>query len=148
MLSRTRNGSVALLIALLCALVLLAPASAQRRPVLGQPADGANDPATPAVALPKDRKATQVLAAAEDLIKDQDWRPAIRALQTIIDAREDAFVTVTRPGPDGKPLERVIAARAEANRLLLALPAAGRAAYQKQVGDDAAQRLAQAKQLG
>ncbi|OAI48364.1 hypothetical protein AYO44_07255 [Planctomycetaceae bacterium SCGC AG-212-F19] len=140
-----RHCRIGILTAMLFTLAAL-PVHAQRR--ILAPADPGVQPAEPAIALPTDRKTSQILAAAEEVIKEGEWRQAIRALQAILDAPEDAFVTVTRPGPDGKQVARVVFARAEANRLLQTLPAAGRAAYQKQVGDDAAQRLAQAKQLG
>src|SRR5262249_27217146 len=65
----------------------------------------------------------------------------------VLDGPEDYFVRLDRAGPDGKPLVRFVSARTEANRLLGSLPAPGQAEYQKLHGDDAAQRLAQAKQL-
>jgi hypothetical protein len=90
---------------------------------------------------------SRLLAAAGELIEQQKWVEAVQALQAILDASEDSLVSVTRAGPDGKPMARMVSSRLEAQRLLAALPEAGRAEYQNRVGDDAAQRLAQAKQL-
>src|SRR5262249_14935478 len=54
-----------------------------------------------------------------DYIKAEDWQETVRLLQTILDAREDTFI---RPGmADG----RWISVRAEAERVLVSLPAAG-----------------------
>jgi hypothetical protein len=62
-----------------------------------------------AITLPKNNDAQKLIAAAEDLIKESiqkpdnpQWVEAARALQSLLDAPEDAFVQMQRKGADGK----------------------------------------------
>jgi outer membrane protein assembly factor BamB/tetratricopeptide (TPR) repeat protein len=90
------------------------------------------DPAVPkgdAFTLPLDRSAQQKLEAAEDYIKEQSWKESVRLLQAVLDLKEDSLFR--QPADPKKRLpERWTSARAEAERLLAALPPAGREFYQ------------------
>src|SRR5579871_3708598 len=97
------------------------PVTAQKQvvPPANIPAGG------PAISLPVDRKTTQLLTVAGDLIAEKMWKEATTVLQKLLDSREDSFAEVTRVGPDGKTITRLVSARSEAARLLQTLPEAG-----------------------
>ena len=65
------------------------------------------------------------LDAARDAIKAEDWDRTVAVLQELLDLDEDRMAEV---GGDKHP--RLVGVRAEAGRLVAALPAAGKKAYQ------------------
>jgi outer membrane protein assembly factor BamB len=92
------------------------------------------DPPSPAApkgdafSLPLDRSARQKLEGAEDYIGEKSWKEAVRLLQAVLDMKEDSFLLL--PADPGKNLpERWASTRAEAERVLATLPAAGREFY-------------------
>jgi outer membrane protein assembly factor BamB len=103
-------------------------------------------PFTTGLALPTDRRAQQVLNQCQDWIDGKNWEAAASALQALLDQREDGFAQVPEVVND-KPSTRTVSIRTEANRLLGALPAEGKKAYLKLHGENAEQRLKQARQL-
>src|SRR5581483_3110039 len=90
------------------------------------------DTATPApvepVTLPVEHSLRKKLDAAQDYIQAGQWLHAVRLLQLILDSPEDSFLE--RPERDGKSRGHWVGARAEAERLLASLPAAGLEVYQ------------------
>jgi outer membrane protein assembly factor BamB len=112
-----------------------------------------NDDDPPAVAnrpftLVQDAATVYNLEILPDYMGGDGWPVAIQILQEIFDADEDVFVPVTRPGPDGKQIEILTGARAEALRVLTNLPAAGRAAYHSSANPLGKELLAAARKQG
>src|ERR1019366_5534171 len=79
--------------------------------------------------LPKDTQARRSIEAALDYINAKRWPEVVEALQRILDDPQDKFAPLPRKGPDGKEVIVPTSVRAEANRLLANLPAAGLEAY-------------------
>src|SRR5262245_29908506 len=92
-----------------------------------QPDTAAPTPVDP-VTLPVERSLRKKLDAANDYIKAGLWPDAVRLLQILLDSREDSFLE--QPDPKGKASGRWVGARAEAERLVASLPAAGLEVYQ------------------
>lgn len=99
-----------------------------------------------AITLSKDPDTKKHIERAEDLIKEQDWGKAVTRLQALLDRAEDFFVQVKRTDKDGAERLQWTSIRAEANRLLGALPPEGLQFYELQYGQQARLRLAEAKQ--
>jgi hypothetical protein len=116
------------------------------------PAAPGDDPpkveqAAPGVTLTPDQRSGPQLMAAADYIADGDWKNALRLLQHLLDRQEDVLAAVKRQGPGGEA-SALVSVRGEAQRLLAALPEAGREFYEKTYGPDAADLLKQARLLG
>lgn len=111
--------------------------------LLSMPADTQPKDKTPeppiTVLLPTDAKGAERLAAAQTYLNDKDWLHAITVLQSILDAPEDSFVNVQRPGKDGKKTSQRVNEHEEAERMLRVLPADAlrlyRTMYNKQAAD-------------
>jgi outer membrane protein assembly factor BamB/tetratricopeptide (TPR) repeat protein len=153
MSSTHRAGLLIVGVALLAAVTFLQPSR-------GQPADNPAPPAPPttttsakpdkpaadpdrgpggeALILPTDRQVKRRLEAAGDYIKAESWSDAVRLLQLVLDAREDVFVPVRRPG---KPAAQWVSARAEALRLFGTLPPQALEFYEVQYGGQAKARV-------
>lgn len=82
------------------------------------------------------------LAAATEYLGEEDWKNAVRLLQHLLDDKSDALARLA--GRDGKA-ERYVSVRAEVERLLAAMPQAGRDVYQRTFGPRAAELLEQAR---
>ncbi len=109
------------------------------------------DPALPPpdpVLLTTDLVLRRKLDAAQDYIKVRSWAEAVRLLQGVLDAPEDAFLKVTPAGARAKGVAKWVSARAEAERLLAALPPAGREFYELTHEASARKLLARAKAGG
>ena len=79
---------------------------------------------------PADQLALAVkLEAAAEFIRDEEWGKTARVLQQLLDLDSDCMTAI---GDEKHP--RTVNARAEAQRLLAALPPAGRKAYQEAMG--------------
>jgi hypothetical protein len=85
--------------------------------------------------------------AAAGYIADGDWKDALRLLQHLLDRQEDVLAAVKRQEPGGEGTA-LVSVRGEAQRLLAALPEAGREFYEKTYGPDATDLLRQARLLG
>jgi outer membrane protein assembly factor BamB/tetratricopeptide (TPR) repeat protein len=85
-------------------------------------------PAPEAAILAIDPTLRRKIETARDYIADRSWAQAVRLLQAVLEAEQDSFMPVGKK-PDGRPL-RWVGARAEAERILAALPVAGREYYQ------------------
>src|SRR5947199_344832 len=72
---------------------------------------------TDAITLPKNNDAHKLITAAEELLKEEAWGDVARALQSLLDAKEDAFVQLRRKVA-GKETVQWLSIRAEANRLI------------------------------
>jgi tetratricopeptide (TPR) repeat protein len=118
---------------------LLAPAPA---PPGSQPAE--KEPEV-RVRVATDRTLARNLDAATDSIREEDWRTATEVLQKVLDGKEDGLVQVRLKGPVGKDVWGWGSARAEAQRRLASLPAAGREFYQLTYGPAAAHLLKAAR---
>jgi outer membrane protein assembly factor BamB len=121
----TRLSSARLVLGLLS----LVPLSA---PTRGQAPDRHGSDPTPVVSgppliLPSDRQLARRIEAARDYIRARDWPQAVRILQALLDHHEDAFAHLSSAKARGAP--RWVSLRAEAERLLSELPAAGKDFY-------------------
>ncbi len=79
--------------------------------------------------LPQDRVGARKLAAIREYIKTQSWTEVTRALQNLLDEGEDSFQRIEETDGDGKTVVRWASVRDEADRMLGALPPAGREVY-------------------
>lgn len=115
--------------ALLAILVLIGaafvPCVVGQVPDRSGPPDKAERPEV--VVLPSDPAVRRRLEAARDYIKERHWEQVGRLLQSILDSKEDNFLKTVPPG--GRGAIRWSSARAEADHLLVTLPAAGKEAY-------------------
>jgi outer membrane protein assembly factor BamB len=97
------------------------------------PADG--------ISLATDRVVGQRLLTARDYVKAESWLEAVRLLQTILDAKEDVFVSLPVKDREGHTWTRWTSARSEAERLVGQLPAKGLEVYELQFGAAAGRQL-------
>lgn len=109
--------------------------------------NGKDDPGefSHAISLPKDNKLKSQIEAAVDYIKTEDWVLATEILQKLVGIREDVFAQLPRKTPDGKDTLAWTSVRAEANRLIAALPAKGMEFYKLSYGPKAGDLLKEAK---
>jgi outer membrane protein assembly factor BamB len=162
----TRRG-VATALALLAAALLTAHTSAQfpegkpgKPGKAGKAGKGlkakkaAPDPVRPrpgftgGVYLAVDDDVTRKLEAVREYHADGVWREVTQALQHLLDREEDCFVPAGRPGDEGQERTAWVSARAEADRLLAAMPPAGRQVYETLSGARARHLLAEARRAG
>ncbi len=101
-----------------------------------QPAD------IPAASKPADVTITKLLAVADAAIQERRWADAIRILQALLDAPEDALGQFGRQGSEDKEISLWISPRAEAHRRIGRLPPRGMEVY-RTVCDPLAQKLLQ-----
>jgi hypothetical protein len=87
-----------------------------------------------------DRNHWQLLQVARDCLRDSEWKDAGKALQLLLDQDEDFFLYVKEDKTG-----RWTSFKREANRLLGAVPPAGKMVYEATFGARAAQALAEAK---
>jgi outer membrane protein assembly factor BamB/tetratricopeptide (TPR) repeat protein len=127
------------LLAALALVCLALPSRAEPAPVAVALAD------TGRLTLPTDPKAKRKLQAVEDYVQSEDWQAVARSIQELLDLPQDVFAQRTVKGPDGKPVETLVAVRAAADRLLAGLPDKGRAAYAAMYDEKAAELLARAR---
>jgi outer membrane protein assembly factor BamB len=122
---------------------LLSPARSQTAPLL--PSVPPPDPSTAStVTLPHDTRIRQKLEASRDYIKATDWNEAVRALQDLIELKEDQFLVRDLAPAGGKPASGSGGVRGEALRLLAGLPPGGRDTYQSTYGPKARALLKEA----
>jgi outer membrane protein assembly factor BamB len=100
--------------------------------------------ATP-VTLPVDRQVAKKLEGAADCIKEERWSEAVRVLQAILDAKEDALIESPRDARRDGAAGRLLGARAEAERMLAALPRKGMEFYRLRYEAKAREQLDAAK---
>ncbi|MBX9788019.1 MAG: PQQ-binding-like beta-propeller repeat protein [Pirellulales bacterium] len=86
----------------------------------------------------RDRDTEQLLKKARELLDEERYAEAIRALGAIVEAPEDFFFQPDANGPVHRSL------KAEAQKLIGELPRAARETYELQYGARAAQQLAEA----
>jgi outer membrane protein assembly factor BamB len=138
--SRRLVGTGAVSVAL--SLLLAASALSQTPDMSGPPRPGPG--AGPLVAFADDARVRQKLDAAGDYIKAQAWDEAVRILQNLLDGGEDQFLIHGEAAAPDKSVSHGRSVRAEANRLLAALPARGRETYNAVHGPKARALLKQA----
>lgn len=120
-------------------------------PLAGQPKRIPPPPVAerePAFTLTTDKRLAGHLEVALEQVQKKDWAVAVTLLQKVLDETEGGFALVTRKGPDGKETKILVNASAEAERILAAMPEAGRAAYEKENGKIAAEFLGTARIFG
>ncbi len=101
------------------------------------------------VNLPKDEKGYKnKIQAAIDYTQEKDWKTAVRALQELVDIKEDVFVQLPHKTPDGKESLRLASVKTEANRLIGSLPKEGLEFYKLTYGAEALALLKDAKAKG
>jgi outer membrane protein assembly factor BamB len=88
------------------------------------------------------------LEVLPDYLGGDGWPTAVAILQDILDADEDVFLPVSRPGPDGKDITVWTGARAEALRIVASMPPPGRAAYHAAADAPAKTMLTSARTKG
>jgi hypothetical protein len=91
-----------------------------------------------------DKRLADMLAAALDYSRVGKWGKATHLLQGVLD-RKDGLVPVKIKGKDGKEMDDLGSAHAEADRLIANLPSQGIEYYQAQYGPAAAELLKKAK---
>lgn len=126
------------------------PAKKKARPAPAVPANAGGPNVkegefTDALTLPTDRKARKALERAQDLLDESNWSDAAHVAQLLLNSKEDMFVEVKRPGPDGKEHTQWTSIRFEANRLLGTMPPNGLQVYELQFGGKARDLLAEAR---
>jgi len=94
------------------------------------------------VFLPPDRTAKRRLESAQQMIDDGRFGEAVRLLGTLLENAEDYFF---KPNAEESVYRSL---KAEAGRLIAALPTEGRQSYELQFGSRARQMLKQAAQNG
>jgi hypothetical protein len=94
---------------------------------------------------PDERGYKARIEAAVDYIGEEHWAIAIPLLQKLVDIKEDAFVQLPYRTPDGKETLRRVSVRAEATRLIGALPRKGLEFYRLTYGPQALTLLEEAK---
>jgi outer membrane protein assembly factor BamB/tetratricopeptide (TPR) repeat protein len=124
------------LIGLGCVVDLPRRAQARQDPQGSVSAEDSTQPFT----LPTDRTAIRKLKTAQEYIESQSWTEALAILQSMIDAKEDAFVS-----SEDKPAPSTKSARGEAERVLSGLSPKGFEAYQLIYGNAAAEKLKKAR---
>src|SRR5262249_49255423 len=102
-------------------------------------------PFPPEIALTTDPALAEKFREVRAFQQTKDWAEVIRILQAVLEAPEDAFIPVVRKGKDGKEAGEWFGARREALRLLAALPAEAREAYETAQGPRATALLTQAR---
>ena len=88
--------------------------------------------------LPKDLNYRKKLEATRDYIRDRDWDQTVKLLQTVLDAREDSFYRQ-------EAKDHWTSTRAEAERMLGALPPEARKHYNATFNPQAQKLLADAR---
>lgn len=136
---RTR---VALLLANLGVAAALLPAPAQGPLPAGLTREVV--PCGPALLLPTDTALPRKLQAARDYSRAARWDEAVAILQALLDGDEDAFLPAASRG-EGKSATSWVSARAEAERLVAAMPRPGREVYEQVIGPRAQARLTAAR---
>jgi outer membrane protein assembly factor BamB/tetratricopeptide (TPR) repeat protein len=111
-----------------------------------QEANRVEDALAGSLSLLTDKRTTTKLEAAADYAAEEDWKNATGVYQNILDMKQDVLVRLKAPGAKAPRPGWYASARAEAERQLAALPAAGREFYQLTYGPQAAALLAQARQ--
>jgi outer membrane protein assembly factor BamB len=125
---------------------LIGPAAAQPQ---GQPTVVNANGFTDAITHDTKPEFKRYIDAAQDCIRDKDWEKAAKALQEILDHKQNFSVEVTRKDPKTKEeTSRRVNARYEANRLLGDMPADGLDTYQSLFGGKAQELLDEAKKTG
>ena len=97
------------------------------------------------VLLPTDRKTSNQIKAAHEYIAAKDWDNAVRLLQRVLDDSEDSLLESEVKDAQGNVRVLRTSARAEAERLIAALPKQGLATYRVKVGGLALTALAKAR---
>src|SRR5690348_6116980 len=99
--------------------------------------------------LVKDEKRrSDQIQAALDYISDEKWDVAVQRLQKLLEIDEDVFVRLKRKNAEGDDVFIRVSAKQEADRLIGALPAAGKDFYNATFGAKAAELLKKAKKNG
>ena len=117
---------------------------------LGQPVGLPKDPNLDlaGVALPRNNRLESQIQAAQEYTQTKNWQEATSILQKLLELPEDVFVLRARTTADGKHAEVMVSIRQEANRMVAALPTAGKEFYQLNYGGLAAGFLKEAKEKG
>ena len=115
-----------------------------RAPFMDASADAPGSAPDP-ITLPTNRKTTNQIKAAHEYIAAKDWDNAVKLLQRVLDESEDSLLETPIKDPQRGEIIRRTSARAEAERLLAALPEPGRAAYRVKFGGLAIVALGKAR---
>jgi len=135
-LPRTRIASCIVL-----ALLAFSPAAAQ----VFAPPDPLPGASPDPVLLPTDRKTVNQIKAAHEYIAAKDWDNAVRLLQRVLDESKDSLLESEVADAQGNVSVLRTSARAEAERLIAALPKQGLATYRVKVGGTALTALGKAR---
>ena len=102
-------------------------------------------PFSDSVTLPVEPSLRNKLEAARDYLKAGDWDQSVKLLQTVLDAREDSFYRQEHADRSGRTTERWASTRAEAARLVAALPDDAKRVYEVSYNAEARKLLADAR---
>jgi outer membrane protein assembly factor BamB len=98
--------------------------------------------------LPTDAALAQKLAAARDYIREHSWDEVAYVLRALLDSKQDVLIPVQRDLAVNQEVTHWTGVRAEAYRLLAALPARGHEVYERTSGSEARALLAAARKEG
>src|SRR5665213_382771 len=115
-----------------------------RSPFMDASADAPGSAPDPVI-LPPTRKTTNQIKAAHHYIAAKHWDNAVKLLPRVLDESEDSLLETPIKDPQKGEIIRRISARAEAERLLAALPEPGRTAYRVKFGGLAVVALGKAR---
>lgn len=119
------------------------------RPVNGQPTkNGSSAAGLSSIKIVEKSEFRQVINVARDCVKDKDWPQAVKALQTVLDSKEDHYVQVRDSDATGRQTLRWTSVKFEANNLLAGMPAEGLEVYETSYGAPAKALLDEAKEKG
>ncbi len=98
----------------------------------------------------EDPRYTKAITAGEDLIRDKQWSDAVKALQAILDTKEDVYVRLHDRDPLGSRKETIrwTSVKFAANNLIGSMETEGLEAYEQAYGADARTLLDEAKKSG
>lgn len=98
------------------------------------------------LSLPKEKSEDlkELLDAAEDRIKEKEWKRACDILQKLVGRKEDVFVERVRQDKQGET-KIYVSVKKESQRMIGALPPEGRKFYEADLGPKASQEFKQAR---
>lgn len=122
------------------------------RPMPGQPGQptkgGSSAAGLSSIKIVEKSEFRQVINVARDCVKDKDWAQAVKALQTVLDSKEDHYVQVRDDDATGRQTMRWTSVKFEANNLLGGMPVDGLEVYETAYGAPAKAMLDEAKEKG
>jgi outer membrane protein assembly factor BamB/tetratricopeptide (TPR) repeat protein len=112
------------------------------------PKNGPNAANLSGIRIIPDTKISQAVQVGIDCIKDKDWDQAVKALQAILELKEDYHIQIPERNQAGQTVYRRSKSKFEANAQLGAMPKEGLETYEAMHGAKAKAMLDEAKLKG